>query len=54
MADNDERQLTARMNNLAGELAGLDPNDPRRAEIIKELSQLSLLSASAKGRTSDG
>ena len=36
------------MNSLAGELAGLEPNDPRRAPIVKELSQLSLLSASAK------
>jgi hypothetical protein len=24
------------MNSLAGELAGLDPNDPRRAEIVQE------------------
>jgi len=51
MTQNDEGQLTERMNSLAAELAGLSPNDPRRAEIIKELSQLSL---SAKGRTSDG
>jgi hypothetical protein len=41
------------MNSLAAELAELKP-DPRRAEIIKELSQLSLLSASSKGRTTDG
>ena len=50
MADN-ERRLTERMNNLAGELAGLDPTDPRRSEIVKELSRLSLLSASLKGQT---
>ena len=54
MADNDERRLTERMNNLAGELANLDPDDPRWAEIVREMSRLSLLSASAKGRTSDG
>ena len=52
MTHNDEAQITERMNSLAEELAGLDPNDPRRAEIVQELSQLSLLSA--KGRTSDG
>ena len=54
MTHNDEDQLTERMNSLAGELAGLYPSDPRRAEIIKELSQLSLLSASAKGRPTNG
>jgi hypothetical protein len=42
------------MNSLTAELAELKPDDPRRAELVKELSQLSLLSASAKGRTSDG
>jgi hypothetical protein len=42
------------MNCLAAELAELKPNDPRRAGIVKELSELSLVSASAKGRTSDG
>ena len=54
MADNDEHRLTERMNNLAGKLAGLDPNDPRRAEIIKEITRLSLLSASRKRRSPDG
>jgi hypothetical protein len=44
--------VTARMNRLAREFAALKPNDPRRAEIVKEMSELSLLSA--KGRTSDG
>jgi hypothetical protein len=41
------------MNSLAGELATLEPTNPRRAEIVKEMSQLSLLSASLKG-PSDG
>lgn len=54
MADTEESQLTERMNKLAGELANLDPDDPRWAEIVREMSQLSLLSASAKGRTTDG
>ena len=54
MANSDQTQLTERMNKLAGELANLDPDDPRRAEIVNELSRLSLLSASAKGRSSDG
>jgi hypothetical protein len=48
--DKDEK-LTARMNKLAGELANLDPDDSRWAEIVKELSQLSELSAALKGRT---
>ena len=51
MANNDERQLTERMNKLAGELANLDPDDSRWAEIVQELSRLSLLSASLKGQT---
>jgi hypothetical protein len=49
-----QQALTAGMNCLAAELAELKPNDPRRAGIVKELSELSLVSASAKGRTSDG
>jgi hypothetical protein len=51
MADNEKSQLTERMNKLAGELANLDPDDSRWAEIVKELSQLSELSAALKGRT---
>jgi hypothetical protein len=35
-------------------MAQLKPNDRRRAEIIKELSRLSLLSASLKERKTDG
>jgi hypothetical protein len=54
MANYDERRLTERMNNLAGELAELDRNDPRRAEIINEITRLSLLSASRKRRSTDG
>jgi hypothetical protein len=54
MADNEKSQLTERMNKLAGELANLDPDDPRWAEIVREMSRLSLLSASAKGRATDG
>ena len=45
-----QKVLTEWMNSLAGELARLKPNDPRRAEIVKEMSQLSLLSASLKER----
>jgi hypothetical protein len=48
MGDNEEIQLTQRMNNLASELASLDLNDPRRAEIVNEITRLSLLSASRK------
>ena len=48
-----QKVLTEWMNSLAGELAGLEPNDPRRAEIVKIMSQLSHLSASLKG-PSDG
>jgi len=47
-------RLTERMNALAAELASLEPNAPRRVEIITELSRLSLLSASAKEQTKDG
>jgi hypothetical protein len=54
MSNNDEGQFTERMNSLAGELAGLDLSDPRRAEIIKEITRLSLLSASRKRRSTDG
>jgi hypothetical protein len=54
MANNDENQLTERMNSLAGELAVLELNDPRRAEIINEITRLSLLSASRKRRSTDG
>jgi hypothetical protein len=50
MADDKKEDLTEQMNNLAAEFAGLRENDPCRAELAKELSQLSLLSASAKGR----
>jgi hypothetical protein len=46
--------LTEWMSYLAGELTRLKPNDPRRAEIVKEMSQLRLLSALLKGRTTDG
>jgi hypothetical protein len=53
MAGKEETQLTERMNNLASELARLGLNDPRRAEIINEITRLSLLSASLK-RTVDG
>jgi hypothetical protein len=45
-----QKVLTEWMNSLAGELAALEPNNPRRAEIIKEMSQLSLLSASLTGQ----
>jgi hypothetical protein len=54
MANNDEGQLTERMNSLAGELARLDLSDPRRADIINEITRLSLLSASRKRRSTDG
>jgi hypothetical protein len=54
MEDTDERQLTERMNNLANRLAGLGPNDPRRAEIINEITRLSLLSASLKRQIKNG
>jgi hypothetical protein len=49
-----QQMLTARINSLAREFAALKPNDPRRGEIVKEMSQLSLLSASLKGRATDG
>jgi hypothetical protein len=42
------------MNSLAGELTRSKPNDRRRGEIVKEMSQLSLLSASLKGQITDG
>jgi hypothetical protein len=35
-------------------MARLKPNDRRRAEIVKEMSRLSLLSASAKEHKTDG
>ena len=54
MATDDKDQLTERMNALAEEMASLKPNDRRRAEIVKELSRLSLLSASARERPTDG
>jgi hypothetical protein len=54
MAGKEETQLTERMNNLASELASLDPSDPRRAEIVNEITRLSLLSASRKRRSTDG
>jgi hypothetical protein len=54
MTNKDEGQLTERMNSLAGELAVLELNDPRRAEIINEITRLSLLSASRKRRSTDG
>jgi hypothetical protein len=54
MADTNERQLTERMNNLASELASLDLSDPRRAEIVNEITRLSLLSASRKRPSTDG
>ena len=41
-----QKILAEWMNSLASELAGLEPNDPRRAEIVKEMSELSLVSAS--------
>ena len=44
-------QLNERMNKLAAELANLDPDDPRCAEIVREMSELSLISATHKGRT---
>jgi hypothetical protein len=47
-----QENLTARMNSLASEFAMLKPNDPGRAEIVKEISRLSLLSN--KSRTKDG
>ena len=37
MADNDEHRLTERMNNLAGKLAGLDPNDHAVLRLSKRL-----------------
>ena len=52
--EGEEKEVTERMNALASELASLEPNDPRRAEIVKELSRLSLLSASSKERPTDG
>jgi hypothetical protein len=45
-----QKVLTEWMNSLAGELAALEPTNPRGAEIIKEMSQLSLLSASLTER----
>jgi hypothetical protein len=50
----DEHQLTERMNRLAAELAGLEANDPRRAEIINEIARLSRVSASIKQPIKDG
>jgi hypothetical protein len=54
MGDNEEIQLTQHMNNLASELGRLDLNDPRRAEIVNEITRLSLLSASRKRPSTDG
>jgi hypothetical protein len=54
MEKDEQEAVTEGMNRLAAEIAALDANDPRRAEIIKELSRLSLLSASAKEQNTDG
>jgi hypothetical protein len=54
MTDDNRIELTERMNQLAAELTGLSLNDPRRAEIVNELTRLSLLSAYLKGRPADG
>jgi len=35
----DRELLTQRMNSLAREIVGLKPDDPRRAEIVKEKKQ---------------
>ena len=43
-----QKVLTEWMNNLAGELADLEPTNPRRAEIVKLMSKLSHLSASLR------
>ena len=45
--------LTQRMNSLAREIVDLKPDDPRRAEIVKEMSRLSLLGASSDRKLPD-
>ena len=37
-----------RMNQLALEISAMDPDDPRRVELIREMSALSLISAEMK------
>jgi hypothetical protein len=54
MGDNEEIQLNQRMNNLASQLANLDLSDPRRADIINEITRLSLISASLKRQIKNG
>jgi hypothetical protein len=50
----EQQSLTDRMNTLAEEMAKLKPNDHRRAEIVSEITRLSLLSASLKQPIKDG
>ena len=54
MTPEEKQQLTDRKNALVKEMAGLKPNDSRRAEIVKELSRLTAQSASAKEQKTDG
>ena len=46
----DRELLNQQMDSLAREIVGLKPDDPRRAEIVKELSRLSLLGASLRDK----
>ena len=53
MQDDEKRpiqQLGRRMDALAGEIVVLKRDDPRRAEIINEVSRLGILRASLKGK----
>jgi hypothetical protein len=54
MTQDEKEELTDRMNALVEEMAPLKPNDPRRVEIIKELSRLSLQSAALKEQNTNG
>ena len=42
--------LNQRMNQLAREISAMDPDDPRRVELIDEISALSLISAEMKAK----
>ena len=54
MTPEEKQQLTDRMKALVKEMAGLKPNDRRRAEIVKELSRLTVQSESLKEQNTDG
>jgi len=42
--------LNQRMNQLARQISAMDPDDPRRVELIDEISAFSLISAEMKAK----